>query len=258
MLIQITNRCRMGCPHCLDDSRPDGGMMTDRAFGKAVAFAKDNGERQVVISGGEPTEHPDFFALCKTASACGLAFSFASNGMWIGDKKKEWQMEKVAKLRGFAGGQIYSNSKWYRLHDVTLAKWERVKGRWEPLGIWLDLTDIRGMSDIGRAKGCVDARAEAERSPYHNICLTACVTAAGKLAHERVVALPVRRECLPRRCRYALGQDEGVSSLRRLHPLQAVSRGGHPENGHGAAASRHGKRKRGHFNEGGIVKWKTR
>lgn len=178
MLIQITNRCQMGCPHCMDDSCPDGGMMTERTFCKAVAFAKDNGERHVLISGGEPTEHPDFFEYCRIASNAGLAFSFASNGMWIGDEKVERQMEKVVCLSGCVGGQIYSNPKWYRLHNQTVANYNRHKEWLEKFKIHLELTDIRSMSDIGRAKDCPAAMDEVNKSRYHNMCLTACVTAA--------------------------------------------------------------------------------
>ena len=73
-------------------------------------------------------------------------------------------MEKVAKLRGFCGGQLYTNPKWYRLHNQTLRKWEDSKGKWESMGIHLDTTDIRGMQDLGRAKSCPEAIKEAEIS----------------------------------------------------------------------------------------------
>lgn len=178
MMIQITNRCRMNCPHCMDDSRPDGGMMDEATFRNAVAFALAGKDAHVTISGGEPTEHPQFLDFCKIASQAGLCFSFCSNGMWLNDEKMAWRVEKIAKLRGFIGGQIYSNPKWYRLHGETVAAWNAQKNRWSTLRVNLDLTDIRNMGDIGRAKDCEAALAEARQSKYHNFCLVAHLTAA--------------------------------------------------------------------------------
>ena len=152
MLLQITNCCRMACPHCLDDANPNGPHMSEDTCRNAVHFALGIGFRLVIVSGGEPTEHPYFFDMCRIVSQSGLPFSVCSNGMFMGDPKKEWQMEKVAKLKGFCGGQLYTNPKWYRLHRQTLRKWEDSKGKWESMGIHLDTTDIRGMQDLGRAK----------------------------------------------------------------------------------------------------------
>ena len=91
---------------------------------------------------------------------------------------KEWAMEKVCKLNGFCGGQIYSNQKWYRLHKQTVEKWKSKGAKWEAKHLVFDTTDIRGMKDIGRAKTCHEAIKEAEASPFHNSCLTSCVTLA--------------------------------------------------------------------------------
>ena len=178
MLFQITNKCLMGCPHCMDNSTPDGGMMDFDTFRKALAFAKDNGEAHIMISGGEPTEHPELVDFCEEIDKTHLRFSIASNGMWLGDAIKEQRIERIAYLRGYLGGQVYSNSKWYRLHDEISKRYEESKGKWNFLGWCFDTTDIRSMSDIGRARTNDMARAECYASKYHNMCLTACVTAA--------------------------------------------------------------------------------
>jgi hypothetical protein len=178
MLFQITNKCLMGCPHCMDNSTPDGGMMTRETFSKALAFAKDNGEVHILISGGEPTEHPDLVDFCKEINNTHIRFSIASNGMWLGNFRIEWAMEKISKMKNFVGGQIYTNPKWYRLHEDTCRRYEESKGRWTGLKWNLDTHDIRAMSDIGRARLNDRARAETYSSPFHNMCLTACMTAA--------------------------------------------------------------------------------
>lgn len=178
MLFQITNKCLMGCPHCMDDSNPNGGMMDFSTFRKALAFAKDNGVAHVLISGGEPTEHPMLVDFCEEIDKTHIRFSIASNGMWLGDSIKEHGIERLSTLRAFAGGQVYSNPKWYRLHDEISRRFEDAKAKWTSLGWYLDTTDIRSMSDIGRAKTNEQAIAETYASSYHNMCLTACVTAA--------------------------------------------------------------------------------
>lgn len=199
MLLQVTNRCRMGCPHCLNDANPYAPHMTEETCRNAVSFAKDSGNLMLIVSGGEPTEHPRLFDLCRIVSESGIAFSICSNGMFMGDPKKEWTVEKIAKLKGFCGGQIYTNPKWYRLHSQTMRKWESSKGKWESLRLFLDTTDIRGMQDIGRAKNCPEAMAEAENSPYHNSCLVACTTLAQVVSsHEFFrVMLMQHRFCTP-------------------------------------------------------------
>lgn len=178
MLLQITNCCRMACPHCLDDATPYAPHMTEDTCRNAVSFANNSGDMMLIVSGGEPTEHPRFFDLCRIVSQSGIYFSICSNGMFMGDPKKEWMMEKVCKLKGFCGGQIYTNPKWYRLHRQTMARWNSSHERWESYNLHLDTTDIRGMKDIGRAKTCPEALKEAETSPFHNSCLTSCVTLA--------------------------------------------------------------------------------
>lgn len=199
MLIQITNRCRMMCPHCMDASCPDGGLMDEATFGNALRLATENGCLHLTISGGEPTEHPEFLNFCKRASRAGMKFSICSNGMWLGDEKAEWRFERMAKLSGFAGAQVYTNPKWYRLHDETVAKFNAQKARWLALGVVLDLHDIRGMSDIGRGKTCEEAIEESKASPYRNICLAAHVTAAQVNSMRELfdMMLVQRRFCTP-------------------------------------------------------------
>lgn len=168
----------MSCPHCLQDSRPDGGLMDASTLDHAVTFALYCGTLHVVVSGGEPTEHPDLAGFCRRISDAGLSFSLASNGMWIGDSAAERVVEEVARIDGYAGMQVYSNRKWYRLHGETVAKFKARQDKWRKLQIVLDTTEIRNMLSVGRASQCAEAMAAARASKYHNSCLAACVTAA--------------------------------------------------------------------------------
>lgn len=178
MLLQVCNRCRMGCRHCLDDATPDGGLMESRTAQAAVAFAKSSGAPLIIISGGEPSEHPELLDICRLVSDSGVCFSLCTNGMWLGDQTLEYRMERIARLTGYCGAQVYTNEKWYRLHVETVNKYNLQSDRWRNLGFLLDTADIRGMLDIGRARDNPQALDEARKSPYHNSCLAACVTLA--------------------------------------------------------------------------------
>lgn len=61
MLLHITDKCSMGCPHCLGDYKPDGGHMSRETFNDAIEFIiKTNPVIHIALTGGEPTEHPQF------------------------------------------------------------------------------------------------------------------------------------------------------------------------------------------------------
>ena len=61
MKIDITYHCSMGCTHCLSDCRPDGRHMRIQVFRDALLFAALHASEDapLIISGGEPFEHPD-------------------------------------------------------------------------------------------------------------------------------------------------------------------------------------------------------
>ncbi|CAH7397458.1 conserved hypothetical protein [Vibrio chagasii] len=60
MLIRITDHCTQACTHCIVDSTPSNKHMPFDEFMKAVKFAMECGEGTILISGGEPTDHPQF------------------------------------------------------------------------------------------------------------------------------------------------------------------------------------------------------
>jgi len=69
-LIEITDHCNLRCPICYADSGPHRPEFRDMAAVEAMldAVVANEGEPDVVqISGGEPTLHPDFFAILDAA-----------------------------------------------------------------------------------------------------------------------------------------------------------------------------------------------
>jgi len=119
VLIRITNRCTMGCPHCvIDSSGPKGAHMTEETFEEALKFREVIGSRIVVVSGGEPTEHPQFFGLMRKAVATVpdhvCAFVVASNGLFaLDDFKYERMCRLVDDSQGFITVQVTNDVKYY-------------------------------------------------------------------------------------------------------------------------------------------------
>lgn len=60
MIIRITEACAMACSHCFISSTPKKPHMNFETFMGSVAFAKKAGVRGLILSGGEPTDHPQF------------------------------------------------------------------------------------------------------------------------------------------------------------------------------------------------------
>lgn len=69
-VLEITESCNLKCPVCYAESAPDYGRHYSLAEveGMLDTIVKNEGEPDVVqVSGGEPTIHPDFFAILDAA-----------------------------------------------------------------------------------------------------------------------------------------------------------------------------------------------
>jgi sulfatase maturation enzyme AslB (radical SAM superfamily) len=67
MLIRVTNKCTMGCRHCMiEASAPDGEHMTSEMFEKALDISSLLYSHVILLSGGEPFEHPRMACSCST------------------------------------------------------------------------------------------------------------------------------------------------------------------------------------------------
>lgn len=66
MLLKLTTKCNMGCTHCMNDATEKGVDMSIDTLKDTLLFMKktDIGAF-LVISGGEPMNHPQFFEMIK-------------------------------------------------------------------------------------------------------------------------------------------------------------------------------------------------
>lgn len=75
MMIKITERCSMGCSHCMNSAKADGMDMPLDIFRDAIQFLKENSIGQfLVLTGGEPTEHKQFWEMMQLLKEMGKGY----------------------------------------------------------------------------------------------------------------------------------------------------------------------------------------
>lgn len=88
MLIKLTEKCMMGCSHCISNCTSRGRDMSLETFYDVLAFYEkmSHGKNVFIFSGGEPSENPMFSIMVSIAIerlGRGHLIFIATNGMWI-------------------------------------------------------------------------------------------------------------------------------------------------------------------------------
>lgn len=168
MLIQITNRCHMGCPHCMQDSNSRGKHMTKETFEQVLAFCEQAQPPVVNITGGEPSEHPGFLEMTKALLNIKSVriLTIITNGAWIEDSKIRIGIAKLVRSnKGRVKVQVYSNEKYYHKHEWTVGHSQQFRS----IGCIVDFDSPIFMQDLGRArKNCQE---EVEGSDHVPSCI---------------------------------------------------------------------------------------
>lgn len=68
--LKVTNRCARGCPHCHEESVPDGLHASPGAIERIVDGLPPGVE--IAIGGGNPLEHPEIVGIVRSLNARGL------------------------------------------------------------------------------------------------------------------------------------------------------------------------------------------
>lgn len=100
MILNITNRCQMGCYHCMENATPDGDHMTLEIFEQPLDFIDKIKPKVLLVSGGEPLEHPDFFHIMDKLLErfSGKQIVLTSNGMFLDNKELRDRVLKLGVL----------------------------------------------------------------------------------------------------------------------------------------------------------------
>jgi len=165
MLIMLTSRCHMGCKHCMQEATARGRHMTRETFDGVLAFVREAGPWVVNVTGGEPTEHPEWAEwtreLLRIKSI--KVLSILTNGAWIEDKEQRLRMARlVRESKGRVKVQVYSNPLYYPDHEWTVEHEQQFRS----IGCTPDFYSPIFMQDLGRArKNCQRETAESDHVP---------------------------------------------------------------------------------------------
>lgn len=84
-LFRLGEMCNNKCPMCSNSGRPEAYFIEEGALLERVAFLGSSGFTRVVLTGGEPTIHPSFWAVVGALGRAGIAWDINSNGRSFGD-----------------------------------------------------------------------------------------------------------------------------------------------------------------------------
>lgn len=138
MMIKITEVCNMGCKHCMNDAKPYGHHMTMDMFRQAVHFQCLYGGPLMIITGGEPTEHPKFEEMVNYATSVHtyypiripLLITITTNGVWMQDNFNfvEWTIRnknvtwQVTTVDGLYPYKIDTELPVFKLKNVVVCR----------------------------------------------------------------------------------------------------------------------------------------
>jgi uncharacterized radical SAM superfamily Fe-S cluster-containing enzyme len=155
-LIEITDHCNLRCPICYADSGPHRPGFRDLAVVERMldSVVANEGEPDVVqISGGEPTLHPDFFAILDAAKRRPIRHLMVNtNGLRIAQEP-----DFAARLADYQPGfelylqfdslrdEVHKDLRGARLHDIRLRALEQLNRH--DISTTLVVTVKKGLND---------------------------------------------------------------------------------------------------------------
>lgn len=153
MVLSLTYKCSLGCPHCFMTCDSNGDYMNMETLKCAIKFYKKSKRFALLVSGGEPTQHPEFIRLfLYILSNCnGKRIILLTNGQWLSEPFFTQKIIKLQRKHRFfiqitSVPGLYPNYQKIKDGFIKVAKnfiWSKTSFE-EKLNI---------IDDIGRARG---------------------------------------------------------------------------------------------------------
>lgn len=124
MIISLTNKCLSECSHCMVDATPDGPVMDDITLKNTIKFINKLSLSIILISGGEITDHPNFYNFIKQIiNDCNNSkFVLLSNGLFIKDKKKISMIKQLLENHdNILNLQIRTHERYYPNYNFIMS-----------------------------------------------------------------------------------------------------------------------------------------
>jgi radical SAM protein with 4Fe4S-binding SPASM domain len=122
--LALTYACNNDCPHCYNEpDRFDLPPMDRASWGQALDVLARVGVPHVILTGGEPTMHPDVLAIIEDATARGLVVGMNSNGR----RFATGDFAERSKAAGLDHLQVTVESHRAEVHDAMVGSraWEQ-------------------------------------------------------------------------------------------------------------------------------------
>ena len=118
MLIHLTDKCTMNCSHCMGDfKKENSSFMGNETLENILNNFLFKNSLLVNITGGEPTEHPNFFYILeKILESKQCSTTLITNGLWLKDKHVKKEVFKFLKRYEKFSVQVTNDPDFYPIH----------------------------------------------------------------------------------------------------------------------------------------------
>lgn len=122
MLLALTYKCSMCCTHCLADANPYKSEMPMGVLLNAIELINKLGVKSLLITGGEPTEHPEFFKFISKIIDVykEIILVVLSNGSFVNDNEKLREVIELLDSSVRLRIQITTDERFYPDHKKTV------------------------------------------------------------------------------------------------------------------------------------------
>lgn len=153
MLFTITEHCSLKCNHCFVEAEENNKHATRGVVEAAVRFAKDMGLTRFCVSGGEPTQHPEFLRHFEyiLEELPGRFMVMMSNGSFLRNDDFVSELVGLFKKHSFFI-QVSALKHLYPNRQETVCLFKEKQSRF-PSGSMALIEKISAMSNLGRARG---------------------------------------------------------------------------------------------------------
>lgn len=171
MLVVITDKCNLRCPHCMQRACPENhNMMSKEVFERTLDIAKALGSRTISISGGEPTMHPDFVSFVEMALQRGFYVNLLTNGnLFRQDTSKQERIGMLSRnCISRLNIQVSSFKEYYEDYEEVHELYKDNISRYGLIGMSLADEDVTSIKLIALGR-CADNPVLKEKAISDNL-----------------------------------------------------------------------------------------
>ena len=232
-IIEITDACNLKCPICYAESGPDrpGFRPLEQVEAMLDAVVRNEGEPDVVqISGGEPTIHPDFFAIIDAARARPIRHLMVNtNGLKIARDSFEEEAHQMLRGKELAcvRAQAIENLNRFKLSTTLVCTLQKGLNDHELGAIVeyaLEQPCVRGVTfQPIQAVGRIDGHDPAKDRLTLTEVRRKLLEQSSVFKPEDILPVPCHPDCIA--MAYALKLEDQVVPLTGLIPLEGLLEG---------------------------------